>query len=81
MSTDNDELVLRRKQVVKALVELPEFEDAFKQIKSEIADEMFNTPDKTKREELYYQAVVVDNVRGKFVKIANDIRMLKNGRI
>lgn len=72
------DLEIRRKKVIRDIVDLPEFEDIFKSIKTDIANELFNTFDRDRREALYHEANVVEAVRGRFVKIANDVRMMKN---
>lgn len=72
------ELEVRRQQMIRALVDHPDFDAIMKSIKLDIAYEMVNSEDPITREEKYLESKMVDMFRGRLVKLANDVRMIEH---
>jgi fumarate hydratase class II len=73
------ELEFRRRSLIKDLVDHPDFDSIFQGIKTEMAMEMLTAEDENVRDSLYSQALALETVRGRLVKLANDVRMFKHG--
>lgn len=75
-----DDLEFRRKSLIKDLVDNPLFPEMIKGIKNEIAVAMLSTEKEDERDRLYHDAKALTRLEGQLVKIANDVRMVTNGR-
>ena len=66
----------RKKQLIKEIVDNPLFADMIRDMKQEFASAMLLAEDIAERDNLFYQAKVVDKFVGQLTRIANEIRML-----
>jgi len=71
-----NDLEFRKKQLIKEIVDNPLFADMIRDMKQEFASAMLLAEDIVERDNLFYQAKVVDKFVEQLTRIANEIRML-----
>lgn len=74
-----DDLEFQRKELIRQIVDNPLFDDIFKNMKTELANSMLETTKEEERDSLYHTAAALTKLQGELVKIANDVRMIRNG--
>lgn len=74
-----DDLEIQRKELIRQIVDNPLFDDIFNDMKNALALTMLQVRQEEERDRLYHEAQALSRIQGEFVKIANEIRMIRNG--
>jgi hypothetical protein len=72
-----DDLELRRKQLIRQLVDNPLWPSVIQSLRDEYAAKMLTTKNSADRDEIYAEAQCLNRVVGKMTSIANEIRKLE----
>jgi hypothetical protein len=66
----------QRLDLLRRIVDHPEFNTMFNDIRSGLGEEMLLAPDAAKRDDIHAEARVLDRLRGRLTSLANEARAL-----
>ena len=75
----SEELLWRRKEVIRRMLDDPLFNDAISHMRALIAMDMVTETNRDKRDDYYYEVKALDRIVSRLTTYANDVRAITKG--